>query len=116
MIEAINLMLVAIDPTAKQCMPIYVVIFILSDFYGPSFQSSNRIIFNSMYRLGEIYVNSAEINRQVFSFLYDKTPEGEDKTISHYLEQSTHIGQLSGLQFKMFMYVKEFDDPTVDLY
>lgn len=116
MIESINLMLVAIDPTAKQCMPIYVVIFILSDFYGPSFKSANRVVLNTMYRLGDIYKNSAEINRQVFSFIYDKTLAGEDKTITNYLEESTHIGQLTGLQFKMIMYVKEFDDPTQDLY
>jgi len=72
MIESINLMLVAIDPATKQCVPIYVVVFIMSDFYGPSFQSTNRIIFNLMYRLGEIYSNTAEINRKAFDFIYDK--------------------------------------------
>ena len=48
--------------------------------------------------------------------MHDKTEDGTDKTVTNYLDESTHLGQLSGLQFKMFMYVKTFENQTEDLY
>lgn len=85
LIEAINEQLIQVDPAAKACMPIYVAVFILSDYYGPSFSNANRIMMNTLYRLGRIYANGAEINRKVFMFLSDKTEFGEEKNIQHYI-------------------------------
>lgn len=78
--EVYNLLL-QVDPVAKACMPIYVTVFLLSDYYGPSFQSSNRVLMNTMYRLGDIYTNSAEINRKIYNFLRSQTETGEEKNI-----------------------------------
>lgn len=117
MIDEIYNLLKQVDPVAKACMPIYVTVFLLSDYYGPSFSSANRVMMNTMYRLGPVYTNSAEINRKVYGFLSEtKEQTGEEKNIQDYISESVELGQLSGLQFKMLMFVKKLDDKTEDLY
>jgi len=86
-------------------MPIYITVFLQSPYYGPTFSSSKRLLFNGLYRLGEIYSNSVLINYKYNLFISDEI-DGIEKNISNYVQETAELGRLMGTEFKMFFYVK----------
>lgn len=55
-------MMMQLDPVAKACVPIYVLVFIDSDDYGPTFNNFELVFYNAIYRLDKIWVNSFRMN------------------------------------------------------
>lgn len=56
---------------AKACHPAFVEIFYDSDEYGPSFQQNQRVMYNLIYRLGQVYNTTYHIDQAIKEFSED---------------------------------------------
>ena len=55
-------MLLQVDPVAKACVPAGEGIISDATEYSPTFEAPLRIVYNVIYRLGELYQNFYLIN------------------------------------------------------
>ena len=61
-ITVVYFMLLQVDPVAKACVPAGEEMILDATEYAPTFEAPLRIIYNVIYRLGEIYQNFYLIN------------------------------------------------------
>jgi len=80
MVEESGEVFYQIDPFAKACVPALYDVYVNSDEYGPSFTDSlSRLHYNTMYRLGDVFVNLYRIDASVKAFV-ERTYDFEEKT------------------------------------
>lgn len=100
-------------------MPIYVLVFVDSEDYGPTFNNLRLVFYNGIYRMDKIWVNSFRINallKEILDHSLYQTEEQLATVVSTAVNLAKRIGDLVGLNFKYFFYTLDLDDLETELY
>jgi hypothetical protein len=87
-------------------------LFIESDEYGPSFNSSEQgtiVNLNVLYRLGENYKNIHRLEDAFKNASSHIDIYGEQKDFYDLILDARAIGQVLGIQFRLIFSVKNFE-------
>lgn len=107
------------DPIAKACVPVYIDTYVRSNQYEDTFDDERRVMFNIVYRMGNVYSQAFEVDFYYRLMFHDNPREAEEfkpQLFADYLVGFKQLGQACGTQFKNIFSSKTDDGGELYLY